>query len=257
MLAAVLLCWAPMFLRRASAAFLSALLVFSGVLVSAQDASRHEKLDLALRQALASGAGTQRVIIRVKPGATESVRERLTRHGDHVYGDHRGIGALSAEVHPADIESLAADQGIESMSIDALVAASATVDYESTGSAKALQETLGLTSTSPTGTGVVVALIDSGVAAEFDKENRVIEFRDFTNGGRLHIRPFDQYGHGSQVAGLIGGPSGEQVGVAPGTRFVVLKVLDEYGRGYTSNVISAIDFAVANKDKLGIDIINL
>ena len=40
-------------------------------------------------------------------------------------------------------------------------------------------------------------------------------------------------------------------------KFVVLKVLDSQGLGSTSNVISAIQFATANKTALGIDIINL
>ena len=39
--------------------------------------------------------------------------------------------------------------------------------------------------------------------------------------------------------------------------FVILKVLDASGAGYTSDVIRAIDFAVANRTRLGIDIINL
>ncbi len=39
--------------------------------------------------------------------------------------------------------------------------------------------------------------------------------------------------------------------------FVILKVLDGTGAGYTSDVIRAIDFAVANRSSLGIDIINL
>ena len=40
-------------------------------------------------------------------------------------------------------------------------------------------------------------------------------------------------------------------------KFVVLKVLDKNGAGYTSDVIRAIDFAVANRVSLGIHIINL
>ena len=39
--------------------------------------------------------------------------------------------------------------------------------------------------------------------------------------------------------------------------FVILKVLDENGAGWTSNVIRAVDFAVDNRAALGIDIINL
>ena len=40
-------------------------------------------------------------------------------------------------------------------------------------------------------------------------------------------------------------------------KFVGLKVLDSNGGGRTSDVIRAIEFAIANKNKFGIDIINL
>ena len=37
----------------------------------------------------------------------------------------------------------------------------------------------------------------------------------------------------------------------------MLKVLDENGQGYTSDVINAIEFVTKHKSRLGIDIINL
>ncbi len=49
----------------------------------------------------------------------------------------------------------------------------------------------------------------------------------------------------------------EYEGVAPSVQFVGLKVLDKNGGGRTSDVIRAIEFAIANKRKFGIDIINL
>jgi subtilisin family serine protease len=72
---------------------------------------------------------------------------------------------------------------------------------------------------------------------------------------------FDKYGHGSHVASLIGnvGASGNKVfrGVAAGASIVALRVLDANGSGYTSNVIAALEFCIANKAKLKIDIINM
>ncbi len=73
--------------------------------------------------------------------------------------------------------------------------------------------------------------------------------------------PFDDFGHGTHVAGLIGG--GQRAadvafqGVAPGVSFVILKVLDSTGTGKTSDVIRAIEYAVANRARLGIGVINL
>src|SRR4030095_4882651 len=55
-----------------------------------------------------------------------------------------------------------------------------------------------------------------------------------------------------------GGLGGSQyVGVAPNARLIGLKVLNSQGRGTTDNVVRAIEFAVANKALLGIDVLNL
>jgi len=67
--------------------------------------------------------------------------------------------------------------------------------------------------------------------------------------------------HGTHVAGLVGGTgassNGLYKGVAPGVRLIGMRVLDANGQGRTSDVINAITFAIANKQLLGIDIINL
>ena len=46
-------------------------------------------------------------------------------------------------------------------------------------------------------------------------------------------------------------------GVAPGVKFVNLRVLDSKGEGSTSNVLLALQWAVANRAAYGIDVINL
>ena len=73
--------------------------------------------------------------------------------------------------------------------------------------------------------------------------------------------PSDGYGHGTHVAGLIAG-NGESVARSVPRRRSEgapdrLEGARRNGAGTTSDVISAIEFATANKDRLGIDIINL
>src|SRR5207248_4360984 len=105
-------------------------------------------------------------------------------------------------------------------------------------------------------------LIDSGLEMSAEFQNRLTAFYDFTNGGFISAKPTDAYGHGTHVAGTIGGSGALSTnnayhGLAPKVKFVVLRVLDKTGAGYTSDVIRAIDFAVANRSTLGIDVINL
>ena len=118
------------------------------------------------------------------------------------------------------------------------------------------------TLSTPTGsTGVGVAIIDSGITPSADFDGRITGFYDFIKGGGKSAAPYDDYGHGTHIAGLIGS-SGvlsnyEFQGIAPEVHLVGFKVLDDRGQGKTSDVISALEFVIANKSKLNVQIINL
>ena len=74
-------------------------------------------------------------------------------------------------------------------------------------------------------------------------------------------RPHTTYGHGTHIAGLIGSSGKltnyEFQGIAPDVHLLGFKVLDKTGAGRTSDVIHAIEFIIANKAKLNVQIINL
>jgi serine protease AprX len=77
----------------------------------------------------------------------------------------------------------------------------------------------------------------------------------------VQAAPYDGYGHGTHIAGLIASSgalsSFEYQGIAPNARLVVLKVLDGQGQGKTSDVIAALEFVTANKNRLNVQIVNL
>jgi serine protease AprX len=99
-----------------------------------------------------------------------------------------------------------------------------------------------------------IAIVDSGIAPGVDFGARITAFYDFTQGDIRLVAPSDTYGHGTHVAGLA---AGTYVGVAPTARLIGLRVLNAQGQGTTDNVIRAVEFAIANKDVLDIDVINL
>ena len=121
-----------------------------------------------------------------------------------------------------------------------------TVDYLPPGS-------------NPTGAGVTVAVIDSGLLQTDGGPNRITTTRDFTTGDASPdaIAPVDGYGHGTHVGGLIGSSDSDVRGVAPGVSYVSLRVLDNQGVGQTSHVIAALQWAVAHRAQSGIDVVNL
>ena len=125
-----------------------------------------------------------------------------------------------------------------------------------------LRDLQGLDGYAPTGSGVGVAIIDSGIEPNTKKLSVDISaFVDFTQGpGLVYTSPYDNYGHGTFIASMIandGNGGGKYQGIAPDVHLIGLKVLDANGNGTTSDVIQAIEFAIRHKDDLDIDIINL
>jgi serine protease AprX len=236
-----------------------ALLACAGTAEAGTRGNEAGKLDLAVRHAIAhpTGQATVRVIVKRHGGETAALTSRLQTHGARIVAEHALVASVSAELDRDALAALAADPGIAHVSLDATVRAAAVVDRSDTGLVSdALLQTLGVSAPRGAGLGVGVAVIDSGVQVGPDL-NLHASF-DFT-GGRVRHGGFDGYGHGTHVAGLIGagGSAPGMRGVAPGVRLISLKVLDNNGEGLTSTVIQALEFAVANRRRLGIDIINL
>jgi serine protease AprX len=107
------------------------------------------------------------------------------------------------------------------------------------------------------GSGVTVAMIDTGVGHVLDLGDRVIARVDFTPGGDGD----DQYGHGTHLAGVIAGngaaSGGKWRGVAPGAQLVSVKVAGPDGSTDVSVVIAALQWVVTHRDQYGIKVLNL
>ena len=68
--------------------------------------------------------------------------------------------------------------------------------------------------------------------------------------------PYDNNGHGTHIAGIIGAvedPDDEVSGINPGAKIMAIRVLDNNGVGYVSDLIEGIYYAVDN----GAKVINL
>lgn len=115
------------------------------------------------------------------------------------------------------------------------------------------------------GAGVTVALLDTGVASHPDLDGKILCFRDFVNQNNLSNLysgiSYDDNGHGTHVAGILCGSgklsAGRYRGLAPGTRLVVGKVLDENGDGSADTMLRGLDWVMALREQYRIRILNI
>jgi len=112
------------------------------------------------------------------------------------------------------------------------------------------------------GTGVDVAVIDTGVApvAGLDADGKVLHGPDLSfEGSSPEVAYLDTYGHGTHMAGIIAGARSDQPGIAPGARIVSVKVAGHDGITTVPQVVAAIDWVVEhrNTDGLNIRVLNL
>ena len=103
-------------------------------------------------------------------------------------------------------------------------------------------------------TNVIVAILDSGVRWTHEdlRENLWRDPRTGSNGLNLVTGsndPWDDNGHGTHVAGLIGAVGNNQrgvCGVAWRVRLMAVKVLDVAGNGYFSDAVIGVEYALTN-----------
>lgn len=108
------------------------------------------------------------------------------------------------------------------------------------------------------GQGVVVAVLDTGIMLHPDFDRRIVRFKDFVNGKR---EIYDDSGHGTHVAGILGGSGkvsgGIYAGMAPEVELVIAKVLDETGNGNVASVLEGIEWILRISKQQNIRIVNI
>jgi serine protease AprX len=217
------------------------------------------KLD-PLAQALVSNlTGRSRVIVRVVDSASPGIIVPLiVQLGGTITRTLPIVNAQVVDLPNLALLTLAASPNVARVTLDRPVVGAMERTAATVGAALVRQDY------GHDGSGVGVAVIDSGVTAWHDDlgaaggGQRVARFVDFVNGWS---DSYDDYGHGTHVAGIIAGDgfdsNGARAGIAPGAHLIVLKTLDDSGRGYISDVIAALEYVVLNRHALNIRVVNL
>ena len=219
-------------------------------------AKQHSKLDRELNDA-AGKLGDSDVIVEFYDDADSA--GRIRNHGGRA---GRGLPAMKARAGSVPnwmLKTLADDPQVKRVHHDRKVEGEIARTTATIG-ANNVHQQYGFS-----GVGIGVAVIDSGITPWHDdlsianrQGQRVTGFVDFINN---RTQKYDDWGHGTHVAGIIAGngydSSGMRKAVAPNANIVALKALDGEGKGKISDIIAALDWAVANRQQYNIRIINM
>ncbi|MCC6585986.1 MAG: S8 family peptidase [Bryobacterales bacterium] len=190
------------------------------------------------------------VLVRYRRAIDDAQIDKVKRRGGTELGRFVHAGYAVASVPAGKLLDLSTEPDIDYIAPDRPVKANLDVSRAATMAEYAI-------ATGLTGQGIGVAVIDSGIGEHPDlTKSRVVysEGFGFKDGN-------DQYGHGTPVAGIIGGSGaasgGRYRGIASGVRLINLRVLGAEGEGTDSAVIAAIDRAIELRARYNIRIINL
>ena len=260
-----------------------------------QDESLHLKLATDVAALMSDGddqSQTVRVIVRSRASESD-FRETLKGVGGRVTKSLSVIDSYAVDVPRSSLASLARDAETMFVSLDRetwlladrydynllreTTGAENVVGRDGLGSAPvrgdALSEYTRSLPPGPNGSGVTVAVLDSGIYdrgqlhEDFGKaydagSSRVLTHVDFVS----DRRGLDPYGHGTHVAGIAAGTGRESLqartgnfysGMAFNADLIDLRVIDGTGRGRISDTIAAIDWMIRNRSAYRIRVANL
>ncbi|MGA7633071.1 MAG: S8 family peptidase, partial [Terriglobales bacterium] len=211
--------------------------------------------------------GMVTIIVQHRQMPSTAHLRSMQGRGAAIKSQFHSIRAVTMRVPASMLAELAADPNVTYITPDRtqkMAANPVTEEY-----ATAVEADVAASQYAFNGTGVGVAVIDSGIAAHPDLNNangvsRVVYNQSFVAGDSTTS---DEFGHGTHVSGLIGGSGASSgtangyaatyAGVAPNVNFINLRVLDENGSGTDSGVIAAIEEAITLQSTYNIRVINM
>ncbi len=190
--------------------------------------------------ALAAGAGQPeiKIIVQHKP-FLETMAAAAAIGGVVAMGRQysRVFDGSSMSATPEAIRVLATRPDVEQIWLDEEIHTLLDVSVPLIGAPQ-------LWSNGLTGKGIRVGIVDTGIDPDHpDFAGRISVLKDLTGEGER-----DNNGHGTHVAGIVGGTGvqsgGKYRGVAPDCTFVIAKVLKGNGTGMMSDAIAGLEFMV-------------
>ena len=180
-------------------------------------------------------------------------REMLLNNNNFkVIGEYPFIKAFAVTSNTADIFGLSQFSWVDYIS-------SVTVAKTLMRDARSKIKVEGLHKAGYLGSGVSVAVIDTGCFPHIDftlGKNRIVKFVDLIND---RSQPYDDNGHGTFVAGVLAGSGaysgGMYKGIAPDCNLIILKALNNDGQTQAFKVLDAMQWVFENREKYNIKVV--
>ncbi|HEY0003215.1 MAG TPA: S8 family peptidase, partial [Pyrinomonadaceae bacterium] len=202
-----------------------------------------------------------RVILQLEGEASSALNSLLQRADVNQQRLLQNFNARVLELPAHLVEKMAARGEVRFISMDRPTLSFGHVS-QTTG-ADAVRISTGINTSGLDGTGIGIAVLDSGIDPSHTafrgriNELRVVVNRDFTGEGRTD----DPYGHGTHVAATAAGngriSNASYIGIAPNANIVNLRVLKSNGTGTVSAVLSALDWVMTNRTLYNIRVVNM
>ena len=186
------------------------------------------------------------------------------------------INAAAAELSATQAVALSRDPAVKAVTVNGSVTptSKSRVNFDPDRMATAFNQSARTSDlwSDATGKGIGVAVIDTGIddaspdfhTSQTDAGSRVVDTAvinpNATTAG-------DGYGHGTLVAGILAGDSGNRAssdplfgkyaGAAPDAKLIAIKIADEQGNASVLDAINGIQFAVEHRAEDNVRVINL
>jgi serine protease AprX len=239
---------------------------FAGNLATLDNDTPSGKFAPDLRQHTGTD-GMVTVIVQYRQMPATAHLNALRAGGAQIGSKFQSIRAVTMHVTQSQLAELEQNPNVAYITPDR--AQKMTANPVTEEFATAVEDDVAASTSALDGTGVGVAVIDSGIADHADLHgatggSRVVYSQSFVAGDTTTS---DKFGHGTHVAGLIGatgkssgstnGYSATYAGMAPNVNLINLRVLDQNGSGTDSQVIAAIQEAISLKSTYNIRVINM